>query len=73
MKFAVSYKRVWTYIMILVNFGISGQTIIPNLFVNTGHGSKGWTLTFGSIKLLADIISENEPEVVVPILKNHYI
>ena len=73
MKFAVSYKRVWTYIMILVNFGISGQTIIPNLFVNTGHGSKGWTLTFGSIKLLADIISENKPEVVVPILKNHYI
>ena len=59
--------------MILVNFGISGQTIIPNLFVNTGHGSKGWTLTFGSIKLLADIISENKPEVVVPILKNHYI
>ena len=47
---------------------ISGQTIIPNLFVNTGHGSKGWTLTFGSIKLLADIISENEPEVIVPIL-----
>ena len=73
MKFAVSYKRVWTYIMILVNFGISGQTIIPNLFVNTGHGSKGWTLTFGSIKLLADIISENKPEVVVPILKNYYI
>jgi len=57
----------------LLTFGISGQTIIPNLFVNTGHGSKGWTLTFGSIKLLADIISENKPEVVVPILKNHYI
>ena len=57
----------------MLTFGISGQTIIPNLFVNTGHGSKGWTLTFGSIKLLADIISENEPEVFVPILKNHYI
>ena len=40
-----------------------GQTTIPNLYVNTGHGSKGWTLAFGSIKLLADLISQTKPEV----------
>ena len=42
---------------------IVGQTIVPNLYVNTGHGSKGWTLSFGSIKLLADIIDQVETEV----------
>ena len=31
--------------------------------MNTGHGSKGWTLAFGSIKLLADLISQTKPEV----------
>jgi D-amino-acid dehydrogenase len=29
-----------------------------NLFVNCGHGSKGWTLAFGSAALLADVINE---------------
>ena len=42
---------------------IIGQTIVPNLYVNTGHGSKGWTLSFGSIKLLADIIDGTQTEV----------
>ncbi|CAF4785083.1 unnamed protein product [Rotaria sp. Silwood1] len=29
-----------------------------NLFVNCGHGSKGWTLAFGSAALLANIINQ---------------
>ena len=49
--------------MNIFTYFTSGQTTIPNLYVNTGHGSKGWTLTFGSIKLLADLISQTKPEV----------
>jgi len=35
---------------------IIGQTHIPNLYVNTGHGSKGWTFCFGSAALLTQIM-----------------
>ena len=42
---------------------IVGQTLIPNLYVNSGHGSKGWTQSFGSIRLLADIIDGSPTEV----------
>ncbi|CAF0781211.1 unnamed protein product [Adineta steineri] len=31
-----------------------------NLFVNCGHGSKGWTLAFGSAALLANVINQKE-------------
>ena len=34
-----------------------------NLFLNTGHGTLGWTLAAGSGKALADIMSGREPEV----------
>jgi len=42
---------------------IVGQSLIPNLYINSGHGSKGWTQAFGSIRLLADIIQGVETEV----------
>ena len=29
-----------------------------NLFVNCGHGSKGWTLAFGSAAVLANVINQ---------------
>lgn len=38
-----------------------GRTTISNCFVNTGHGSKGWTLAFGSGAFLADLIAGDEP------------
>jgi D-amino-acid dehydrogenase len=37
--------------------------LIPNLFLNTGHGSLGWTMSCGSGQLLADIISGKEPAI----------
>ena len=40
-----------------------GKTLIPNFYTNTGHGSKGWTLSFGSTKLLADIIDGKTPAI----------
>lgn len=33
-----------------------------NLYVNCGHGSKGWTLAFGSAALLSRIINQNVDE-----------
>ncbi len=44
-------------------FPFSGQTMVPNLYAITGHGSKGWTLSFGSAELLADIIEGNQTKV----------
>jgi len=41
---------------------IIGQTMIRNLFANTGHGSKGWTYSWGSAALLAQIICQEKIE-----------
>jgi D-amino-acid dehydrogenase len=35
---------------------IIGATPIANLFLNTGHGTLGWTMSCGSGKVLADVI-----------------
>jgi D-amino-acid dehydrogenase len=45
------------------NVPLVGRTRYPNLFLNTGHGTLGWTLACGSARALADIISGKEPEV----------
>jgi D-amino-acid dehydrogenase len=36
---------------------IVGGTRLRNLFLNTGHGTLGWTMSCGSAQLLADLIS----------------
>lgn len=35
----------------------------PNLFLNTGHGTLGWTMAAGSGRVLADLISSRQPEI----------
>jgi D-amino-acid dehydrogenase len=42
---------------------IVGRTPRRNLFLNTGHGTLGWTMACGSGRLLADIISGRSPEI----------
>jgi len=42
---------------------IIGSTPYSNLYLNTGHGTLGWTMSLGSGKLLANIISGIEPEI----------
>lgn len=39
------------------------RTKYPNLFLNTGHGTLGWTLACGSGRILADIVSGRRPEI----------
>jgi len=40
-----------------------GKTKFSNLFLNTGHGSLGWTMGCGSGRAIADIVSGLHPEV----------
>ena len=42
---------------------ILGRTKWKNLFVNTGHGSLGWSLACGSSHIVADIVSERIPTI----------
>ena len=42
---------------------IIGRTPVKNLFLNTGHGTLGWTLGAGSGRVAADIISGAAPEI----------
>lgn len=45
------------------NVPLIGRTRLENLFLNTGHGTLGWTLACGSARLLADLVSARRPEV----------
>lgn len=45
------------------NLPYIGKTRIANLFLNTGHGTLGWTHACGSGRAIADILSGRQPEV----------
>lgn len=40
-----------------------GKTKFSNLYLNTGHGTLGWTMGCGSGRALADIVSGLQPEL----------
>jgi D-amino-acid dehydrogenase len=40
-----------------------GKTRFSNLFLNTGHGTLGWTMGCGSGRAIADIVSGRQPDV----------
>jgi D-amino-acid dehydrogenase len=42
---------------------VVGRTPLANLFLNTGHGTLGWTMAAGSAKALADIMSDRTAEI----------
>jgi D-amino-acid dehydrogenase len=42
---------------------VVGATRYGNLWLNTGHGTLGWTMACGSGRLLADLISRRRPEI----------
>ncbi|MDH5222708.1 MAG: D-amino acid dehydrogenase [Betaproteobacteria bacterium] len=45
------------------NVPVIGRTRVAKLFLNTGHGTLGWTLAAGSGRALADLVSGRKPEV----------
>ncbi|MFL6659463.1 MAG: D-amino acid dehydrogenase [Massilia sp.] len=42
---------------------VIGATPYRNLYLNTGHGTLGWTMSCGSARVLADIVSGKRPEI----------
>ncbi|MCB2129748.1 MAG: D-amino acid dehydrogenase [Rhodobacteraceae bacterium] len=42
---------------------VLGPTRYRNLFLNTGHGTLGWTMAAGSGKAVADIVLGRKPEI----------
>ena len=45
------------------NVPVVGRTRLSNLFLNTGHGTLGWTMACGSASAIASIISGRQPAV----------
>ncbi|HEN8731789.1 MULTISPECIES: D-amino acid dehydrogenase [Pseudomonas] len=42
---------------------IVGATKFRNLYLNTGHGTLGWTMACGSARLLADILANKKTQI----------
>jgi D-amino-acid dehydrogenase len=42
---------------------IVGATPLRNLFLNTGHGTLGWTMACGSASVIADLVSGRAPAI----------
>lgn len=50
------------------NVPLIGATRVANVFVNSGHGTLGWTMGAGSGRALADLMSGLRPEPIFPFL-----
>jgi len=61
----IEEAKFWTGLRPMTPDGtpIVGKTPIRNLYLNTGHGTLGWTMACGSGQLLADIISGVTPAI----------
>lgn len=42
---------------------VVGATPYSNLYLNTGHGTLGWTMSCGSSRLVADLVSGRRPDI----------
>jgi D-amino-acid dehydrogenase len=51
------------------NVPLIGRTRYSNLFLDTGHGTLGWTLACGSGAALAQIVGGRRPDVEFPFLE----
>jgi D-amino-acid dehydrogenase len=45
------------------NLPCIGRTKYPNLFLDTGHGTLGWTHACGSGRIVADLVSGRRPDI----------
>jgi D-amino-acid dehydrogenase len=57
--------KFWTGLRPMTPDGtpIIGATKYPALFLNTGHGTLGWTMSCGSGKLAADLVGGQRPNI----------
>ena len=42
---------------------VIGPTKIKGLFLNTGHGTLGWTMSSGSARVISDLVSGRKPDI----------
>ena len=42
---------------------VIGATKVAGLYLNTGHGTLGWTMSSGSARVVADLVSGKKPEI----------
>ncbi|WFU11792.1 D-amino acid dehydrogenase (plasmid) [Rhizobium sp. CB3090] len=42
---------------------VIGPTKIAGLYLNTGHGTLGWTMSSGSARVIADLVSGRKPDI----------
>jgi D-amino-acid dehydrogenase len=68
-----AHATFWTGLRPMTPDGtpIVGRTPVANLFLNTGHGTLGWTMSCGSGQLLADLISGRRPAIQADDLSVH--
>ncbi|KEA63750.1 D-amino acid dehydrogenase small subunit [Marinobacterium lacunae] len=61
----LEHAEFWTGLRPMTPDGtpILGETTLPNLFLNTGHGTLGWTMSVGSAKYVADVISQRKTDI----------
>ena len=61
-----SQATFWTGLRPMTPDGtpIVGATPLPNLYLNTGHGTLGWTMSCGSGQLLADLMTGRKPAIM---------
>ena len=61
----LAQAQFWTGLRPMTPDGtpLVGATPLDNLYLNTGHGTLGWTMACGSAQLLADLISGRQPAI----------
>ena len=61
----VAQADFWTGLRPMTPDGtpLIGGTRYPELFLNTGHGTLGWTMACGSGKLVADLVNGKSPDI----------
>ncbi len=61
----VAKASFWTGLRPMTPDGtpVIGPTKFANLFLNTGHGTLGWTMACGSGRLLADLVTGHRPNI----------
>ncbi|EFD8834986.1 D-amino acid dehydrogenase, partial [Escherichia coli] len=61
----VEQATFWTGLRPMTPDGtpVVGRTRFKNLWLNTGHGTLGWTMACGSGQLLSDLLSGRTPAI----------
>lgn len=61
----VSKAEFWTGLRPMTPDGtpVIGPTPYRNLYLNTGHGTLGWTMACGSGQFIADVVSGKRPAI----------